>query len=161
MASDNNDNNSSSSHGHDQPEQDFEALLLSAKQPPVEDYEQMVQRQEVMRHELEAKWTARLVGKAFVEPATEHSCHSADNGNGENKAEAEADADAATEDDNASEAGSDYKGNSDDLSFSVALLPANHRILRGENAPMTMDYRPDRLNVVLDDAGICTKVFFV
>ncbi|KAJ1721876.1 hypothetical protein LPJ53_003656 [Coemansia erecta] len=37
--------------------------------------------------------------------------------------------------------------------FTAASLPANHRILKGPNAMMTMDYRPDRLNVHLDESG--------
>ncbi|KAJ2063486.1 hypothetical protein GGI17_001702 [Coemansia sp. S146] len=56
---------------------------------------------------------------------------------------------------------SDFDGGSDDRFFSLASLPANRRILYGQNAPMTMDYRPDRLNVVLDDNGVCIEVFFV
>ncbi|KAJ1670856.1 hypothetical protein GGF44_001830 [Coemansia sp. RSA 1694] len=56
---------------------------------------------------------------------------------------------------------SDFDGGSDDRFFSLASLPANRRILYGANAPMTMDYRPDRLNVVLDDNGVCIDVFFV
>ncbi|KAJ2069952.1 hypothetical protein GGI08_000073 [Coemansia sp. S2] len=56
---------------------------------------------------------------------------------------------------------SNFDGGSDDRFFSLASLPANRRILYGPNAPMTMDYRPDRLNVVLDENGVCIEVFFV
>ncbi|KAJ2910795.1 hypothetical protein GGI21_000512 [Coemansia aciculifera] len=45
--------------------------------------------------------------------------------------------------------------------FSQASLPANRRILHGKRAPMTMDFQPDRLNIVLDKNGVCTEVFFV
>ncbi|KAI8319772.1 hypothetical protein GQ54DRAFT_23666 [Martensiomyces pterosporus] len=48
-----------------------------------------------------------------------------------------------------------------DSEFSLASIPKNHRILRGENAVMTLDYRPERINIRLDSQGICTEVFFV
>ncbi|KAJ2871591.1 hypothetical protein GGH93_004704 [Coemansia aciculifera] len=63
--------------------------------------------------------------------------------------------------DGSEEVDSDFDGDSDDRFFSLASLPANRRILYGQNAPMTMDYHPDRLNVVLDDNGVCIEVFFV
>ncbi|KAJ1847151.1 hypothetical protein LPJ73_004328 [Coemansia sp. RSA 2703] len=48
--------------------------------------------------------------------------------------------------------------------FTVESLPANHRILKGPNAPMTMDFRPDRLNVHLDEHAspsvLCTVFTF-
>lgn len=37
------------------------------------------------------------------------------------------------------------------------LTPESLRVL-GENAPMTMDHRPDRLNVFYDDSGDIVKV---
>ncbi|KAJ1891907.1 hypothetical protein LPJ66_006652 [Kickxella alabastrina] len=42
--------------------------------------------------------------------------------------------------------------------FSVESLPEAHRILKGDNCMMTMDYRSDRLNVFLDTSGVCTSV---
>ncbi|KAI9501426.1 hypothetical protein GGI25_004481 [Coemansia spiralis] len=45
--------------------------------------------------------------------------------------------------------------------FSDESLRKPFRILHGEQAVMTMDYRPDRLNVRLGDDGVCTEVFFV
>ncbi|KAJ2779934.1 hypothetical protein GGI15_003723 [Coemansia interrupta] len=40
--------------------------------------------------------------------------------------------------------------------FTVDSLPTNHRILKGPNAAMTLDFRPDRLNVHLDENGQCS-----
>ncbi|ORX73321.1 hypothetical protein DL89DRAFT_91354 [Linderina pennispora] len=45
--------------------------------------------------------------------------------------------------------------------FTANQLPQSRRILKGENVPMTMDFRPDRINVRLDKGGICQDVFFV
>ncbi|KAJ2746122.1 hypothetical protein GGI20_001607 [Coemansia sp. BCRC 34301] len=57
---------------------------------------------------------------------------------------------------------SDFDGGHSNASyFTLASLPSNRRILYGKNAPMTMDYRPDRLNVVLDENKVCIDVFFV
>ncbi|KAJ1956460.1 hypothetical protein GGI12_005302 [Dipsacomyces acuminosporus] len=56
------------------------------------------------------------------------------------------------------------KGNqvaASDSEFSEASLPQPRRILHGEHAVMTMDFRPERINVRVDDQGICTEVFFV
>ncbi|KAJ2805048.1 hypothetical protein H4R20_002250 [Coemansia guatemalensis] len=39
--------------------------------------------------------------------------------------------------------------------FTVNDLPSTHRILRGPNPSMTTDYRPDRLNIYLDDKNVC------
>jgi len=41
--------------------------------------------------------------------------------------------------------------------FSKDELPEKHRILEPPGI-MTMDYYPDRLNVFLDDSGICTHL---
>ncbi|KAJ2558224.1 hypothetical protein EV175_000889 [Coemansia sp. RSA 1933] len=41
----------------------------------------------------------------------------------------------------------------DDGMFNEASLRQPYRILKGEHAVMTMDYRPDRLNVQLDNEG--------
>ncbi|KAJ2796440.1 hypothetical protein H4S07_006222 [Coemansia furcata] len=71
------------------------------------------------------------------------------------------DFDGCSDDEVEVDSGSDWDGGSDDHFFSLASLPTNRRILYGPNAPMTMDYRPDRLNVVLDKNGVCTEVFFV
>ncbi|KAJ2402968.1 hypothetical protein GGI23_000333 [Coemansia sp. RSA 2559] len=49
----------------------------------------------------------------------------------------------------------------DENSFNEASLREPFRVLKGEHAMMTMDYRPDRLNVQLDNDGVCTGVFFV
>ncbi|KAJ1945597.1 hypothetical protein FBU59_002261 [Linderina macrospora] len=45
--------------------------------------------------------------------------------------------------------------------FTEEQLPKSRRILKGENVAMTMDFRPDRINVRLDDNGVCVDVFFV
>ncbi|KAJ2088402.1 hypothetical protein IW138_004278 [Coemansia sp. RSA 986] len=49
----------------------------------------------------------------------------------------------------------------DEHAFSEASLRKPFRILKGKNVAMTMDYCTDRLNVRLDDNGVCTEVFFV
>ncbi|EAU38845.1 conserved hypothetical protein [Aspergillus terreus NIH2624] len=48
---------------------------------------------------------------------------------------------------------------SDVNSFSKKDLPESHRILKPGDA-MTMDHRPDRLNVHLDQSGIVHDVNF-
>ncbi|KAJ2657558.1 hypothetical protein IWW48_004470 [Coemansia sp. RSA 1200] len=45
-------------------------------------------------------------------------------------------------------------------SFSNASLRKPYRVLKGEHAMMTMDYCATRLNVRVDDEGLCTGVFF-
>ncbi|KAJ1954697.1 hypothetical protein EC988_002293 [Linderina pennispora] len=42
--------------------------------------------------------------------------------------------------------------------FTANQLPQSRRILKGENVAMTMDFRPDRINVRLDKDGICRDV---
>ncbi|KAJ2864156.1 hypothetical protein GGH94_003104 [Coemansia aciculifera] len=102
----------------------------------------------------------------------EAEAEAGDNGSGDDTTGAEVDKNSvvgtgddyeAEEDkeDGSEEVDSDFDGDSDDRFFSLASLPANRRILYGQNAPMTMDYHPDRLNVVLDDNGVCIEVFFV
>ncbi|KAJ2022434.1 hypothetical protein IWW57_004523 [Coemansia sp. S610] len=44
--------------------------------------------------------------------------------------------------------------------YLASSLPNPHRILKGPNAMMTMDYHPERLNVMLDVDGVCTGVSF-
>ncbi|KAJ2823627.1 hypothetical protein GGI24_003636 [Coemansia furcata] len=77
------------------------------------------------------------------------------------KVDSGSDFDGCSDDEVEVDSSSDWDGGSDDHFFSLASLPTNRRILYGPNAPMTMDYRPDRLNVVLDKNGVCTEVFFV
>ncbi|KAJ2722921.1 hypothetical protein GGI07_002997 [Coemansia sp. Benny D115] len=41
----------------------------------------------------------------------------------------------------------------DENVFTAKTLPKNSRILKGKNVAMTMDFRPDRLNVFVDEDG--------
>ncbi|KAJ2777312.1 hypothetical protein H4R18_005213 [Coemansia javaensis] len=45
--------------------------------------------------------------------------------------------------------------------FTVAHLPPLHRIFRSKNSVMTMDYRPDRINIWLDKEGRCAEITWV
>lgn len=45
--------------------------------------------------------------------------------------------------------------------FLTQDLHTPNRILKGDNVAMTMDYRPNRLNVKLNDDNVITEVFFV
>ncbi|KAJ2739123.1 hypothetical protein H4S06_006337 [Coemansia sp. BCRC 34490] len=102
-------------------------------------YLEQQKAEEAERARLTEEWTERLVGKRYIEPKEGEEAPAPE------PAAAEAEAEAVLD---------------EGSSFSNASLRKPYRVLKGERAVMTMDYCATRLNVRVDDEGLCTGVFF-
>ncbi|KAJ2488451.1 hypothetical protein IWW37_004802 [Coemansia sp. RSA 2050] len=188
MAKDNISNDNSggeNGHGIQTEEQSFEALLRSAShnQAP-KGYNVVHLVPEAENEARTAKWSALLIGKVLVDDklvpifapgksavddnnkakASDNSTSTAGTDVGKSINVDSTDkglkAEGGNDEAKAKKEGGSAKASSDSRFFLESSLPKPYRVLKGPNAPMTMDYRPERLNVVLDINGVCTGVSF-